>query len=314
MPTEPLAYLRGQLLPVSQAHIAIFDAAVVLGATVTDFTRTFHQQPFRLEDHAERFYRSATYARIKPPIPLEETLRLSREIITHNAALLRPDQELGMVYFMSPGEFTVYAGSAGGQSFMMPTFCIHTFPLHFNLWRHYYTEGVHAVVPPTRHVPPQCVSPKAKNRSRLHWWIADQESHEVDPKAVSLLLDLDGNITETGGSNFIMVRRGTVISPQPRHILWGISLETVRELCGDLGIPFQTEDLQIYDVANADEAMLASTPYCLAPVTRINGLTIGQGTTDGPIFSRLIAAWGERVGVDLLQQIMTYEPPAEAMT
>jgi branched-chain amino acid aminotransferase len=314
MPAEPIAYLRGQVLPVSQAHIAIFDAAVVLGATVTDFTRTFRQQPFRLEDHAERFYRSCTYARIKPPIPIEETLRVSREIVTHNAALLRPDQELGMVYFMSPGEFTVYAGSAGGQSFMMPTFCIHTFPLHFNLWRHYYTDGVHAVVPPTRHVPPQCVSPKAKNRSRLHWWIADQESHEVDPKAVSLLLDIDGNITETGGSNFIMVRRGAVVSPQPRHILWGISIETVRDLCGELGIPFYTEDLQIYDVANADEAMLASTPYCLAPVTRINGLTIGSGATDGPIFSRLMAAWSERVGLDLLQQIMTYEPPAEAMT
>ncbi|RPI76089.1 MAG: branched-chain amino acid aminotransferase, partial [Planctomycetaceae bacterium] len=47
--SEPLVYLNGQLVPASQAHIAIFDAGIVLGATVTDMTRTFRQQPYRLE-------------------------------------------------------------------------------------------------------------------------------------------------------------------------------------------------------------------------------------------------------------------------
>lgn len=312
MADEPLVYLRGELLPASQAHIAIFDAAVVLGATVTDFTRTFQQEPFRLGDHVARFYRSCKYARIAPPIPADETLRLSRELIAHNAALLRPDQELALVHFMSPGEFTVYAGSAGGGSFMTPTYCMHTFPLHFNLFRHYYEQGAHVVTPPTRHVPPNCLSPKAKNRSRLHWWIADQESHEVDPHAVSLLLDLDGNVTETGGSNFILARNGAVVSPHSRNILWGVSLMTVQDLCAELGIPFLTEDLQVHDVINADEAMLPSSPYCLAPVTRINGVTIGSGEPGGPIFRRLIAAWSDRVGVDILEQIITYEPPTDS--
>lgn len=300
---EPWVYLKGEMRPASQAHIAIYDAAVILGATVTDLARTFRQKLYRLEDHLQRFYRSCKYARIQPRESPEKTRQLCEELVAHNAALLRPEQELALVLFVSPGEFAVYAGSAGMAGEREPTFCIHTFPLPFSLWAPYFVEGVHVVTPSIRHVPPQCVDPKIKCRSRMHWWLADQETHLVDPKGVSLCLDLEGNVTETSGANFLIVRGKTVISPGTRHILRGISLETVVELCGELGIPFVERDFQVYDVINADEAMLATTPYCLAPVTRINGLPIGEGKP-GPIFAQLIRAWSEKVGVDIVGQIL----------
>ena len=55
---------------------------------------------------------------------------------------------------------------------------------------------------------------------------------------------------------------------------------------------------------NADEAMLTSTPYCLAPVTKINGAPIGSGQVQGPVFRRLMQAWSQRVGVDIIEQIL----------
>lgn len=300
---EPLVYLRGRTLPASQAHIAIYDAAVILGATVTDLVRTFRQQPYRLEDHLQRFYRSCRYARIQPRETLDQTLGICRDLIRHNAALLPPGRELALVLFISPGEFPVYAGAAGMAGEGQPTFCIHTFPLPFSLWAPYFTQGVHVVTPSVRHVPPQCVDPKIKCRSRMHWWLADQETHLVDPRAVSLCLDLEGNLTETSGSNFLVVQGRQVLSPTARHILHGISLQTVAELCPELGLEFVERDLQVYDVVNADEAMLATTPYCLAPVTRCNGLAVGQGRP-GPVFQRLIGAWSERVGVDIVAQVL----------
>lgn len=300
---EPLVYLRGRTVPASQAHIAIYDAAVVLGATVTDLARTFRQEPYRLDDHVRRFYRSCKYARILPRESPEQTLAIGRELIARNAALLGEGSELALVLFISPGEFPVYAGSAGLPGEGQPTFCLHTFPLPFALWAPYFKEGVHVVTPSVRHVPPQCVDPKIKCRSRMHWWLADQETHLVDPRAVSLCLDLDGNLTETSGSNFLLVRQGTVFSPGPRHILRGISLQTVSELCAELGIDFVERDLQVYDVINADEAMLATTPYCLAPVTRCNGLPVGEGRP-GPVFRRLIEAWSARVGLDIVGQVL----------
>ncbi len=301
--SEPLVYLSGDLVPASQAGLKIYDAGIILGATVTDLIRTFRQQPYRLEDHVARFYRSCKYAQILPRISPEETVAISRRLIAHNGAL-GGRAELALVYFITPGVFPVYAGSAGFAGQEAPTHCMHTFPLPFQLWRGYFTDGVHVVTPSIRHIPPQCTDPKMKCRSRMHWWLADRESHLVDPKAVSLLLDLNGNVTETSGANFLIVREGRVISPPPRNILPGVSLATVRELCGALGIPFVEQDLQAHDVINADEAFLATTPYCIAPVTRINGIPIGDGRPMGPVFRRLIEMWSSRVGVDIVAQVM----------
>jgi branched-chain amino acid aminotransferase len=299
--TEPLVYIKGAKIPASQAHVAIFDAAIVLGATVTDLARTFAGEPFRLGDHIDRFYRSCRYARITPPVARDETEQICRELLQHNGALLAPEAEQAIVLFISPGELSVYAGSAGGTD-MTPTFCIHTFPLPFQLWRHFFDEGAHVVTPSVRQIPAACVDPKIKCRSRMHWWLADGETRQVDPRAVSLCLDLQGNVTETAGSNFLIVRDGVVISPSPDQILRGISLVTVAEICDELGIGFEERNFQVYDVINADEAYLATTPYCLAPVTKINGVPIADGRP-GPVFARLMAVWSKRVGLDIVGQI-----------
>ena len=141
----------------------------------------------------------------------------------------------------------------------------------------------------------------------MHQWLADQEVQQVDPQGITLWLDLNGNITETSGSNFIIVRNDTVVAPPFRNTLPGISLLTVQELCSNLKIPFEQTDFQVYDVMNASEAMLTSTPYCLAPVTRINGAPIGKGDVGGPVFRRLAVAWSELVGLDILEQNLNGE-------
>jgi branched-chain amino acid aminotransferase len=304
MNNEPVVYLRGKFTPASQAHLSIYDLGIVLGATVTDMSRTFHQKPYRLDDHVQRFYDSCKYVRIAPPISAEETRRVTCELAERNAALLAPDGELGVIYFITPGEQLIYAGSAGGGAKTEPTFCIHSFPLPFFLFRRFFTQGIHLVTPATRHVPPQCVDPKTKNRSRLHWWLAEQEVHLVDPDAGPWLLDLGGNLTESSGSNVVIVKNGVVTSPLPRNILLGISRKVLIELCAKLGIPFVERDIQLYDALTADEVISTSTPYCLAPVTRVNGVPIGDGRSGGPIYERLLAAWSAEVGVDIRGQFL----------
>src|SRR5207248_7146498 len=151
--------------------------------------------------------------------------------------------------------------------------------------------------------PPQCCDPKMKYRSRMHYYLADQEARLVDPQASALLLDLAGNVTETGGANFLIVERGTVVSPTTVNTLPGISRAMVIELAGRLRVPFVERDIQVFDVVNADEAFLTSTPYCLMPVTKVNGVLIGDGRP-GPLFRRLLAAWGEEVGLDIAKQVL----------
>ena len=297
---EPIAYLKGQFVPASQCVLPIYDLGIVLGAAVTDLLRTFGQRPYRMEDHVRRFYRSCKYARIEPPVDIHESMAISQKLIAENLKLA-PGGELGLVYYMTAGENTVYAGTSGSADKPAPSYVQHTFPLRFDLWRNILREGVHCVTPAPRHWPPQCLSSKIKNRNRLHMWIGEQEVREIDASAMPLYLDIDGNISETGGSNFVIYRDGQVISPRRNNILWGISLTVLTEILVEMGIPFIEQDIQTYDVVNADEAWVPTTPYCLGPVVRINGVSIGDGKP-GPMWRRVLDHWSEIVGKDIYRE------------
>jgi branched-chain amino acid aminotransferase len=301
--SEPLVYLNGRVVPASEAHLAIYDAGVVLGATVTEMTRTFHQRLWRLGQHLDRLFRALRYTRMDIGLSKAELEGISHELVAQNARLLDGAGELGLIHFVTAGEYATYAGRAGRPARATPTVCAHTFPLPFELWAPKMQAGAHLVTPSVRHVPPQCYDPKMKYRSRMHYYLADQEARLVDPQASALLLDLAGNVTETGGANFLIVARGTVVSPTTVNTLPGISRAMVIELAGRLRVPFVERDIQVCDVVNADEALLTSTPYCLLPVTKVNGVRIGDGRP-GPLFRQLLAAWGAEVGLDIAKQIL----------
>ena len=297
---QPIAYLKGQFVPASECALPMYDLGIVLGAAVTDFLRTFHQRPYRMDDHIQRFYRSCKYARIQPPVDLSESIAISEHLLTTNAPL-HPGQELGLIYYMTAGENSVYAGAAGIPASPTPSYVQHTFPMRFDLFRDIFVNGVHCMTPAPRHWPPQCLSSKIKNRNRLHMWIGEQEIRQLDATAMPLYLDVHGNITETGGSNFVIYRDGKVISPRRNNVLWGISLTVLEEILAQLGVPFIEDDIQTYDVVNADEAWIPTTPYCLGPVVKINGVPIGDGTP-GPMWRRIIDHWSGIVDKDIYRE------------
>ena len=299
--SEPIAYLNGRFVPASQCRLPVYDLGIVLGAAVTDLLRTFNHRPYRMEDHVRRLHRSARYARIDPPVSPAETMEISRKLIEHNTALA-PDRELALIYYMTAGENRLYAGSAASSGKPSASHVQHTFPLPVQQWRDLFLHGAHCVTPSPRHVAPQSLSSKIKHRNRLHMWIGDTEARLADPNAVGLYLDLDGNVTETGGSNFVIYRDGTVISPRRRNILWGISLTVLGEICRDMDIGLLEQDIQTYDVVNAEEAWMPTTPYCLGPVVKINGVDIGDGKP-GPTWRKIIDRWSEIVGKDIYREI-----------
>jgi branched-chain amino acid aminotransferase len=298
--SESLVYLNGEFVSASRAQLPIYDSGFVVGATVTEQTRTFRGSPYRLGDHLDRFFRALHFTSIDIGRSLSELVQIADKVIAHNTALIDPGDELGLIYFATPGEYRTYAP---GPVRATPTFCVHTFVLPYELWAAKLENGAHLVTPSIRHVPPQCLDPKMKYRSRMHFYLAEKEAQLADPDASALLLDLDGNIAETNAANFLMASRGSVISPTTRNTLPGISRMTVIELAAELGIPFVERDIQVFDAVNADEAFLSSTPYCLMPVTRINGRTIADGRP-GPIYRRLLDAWGRRVGLEIERQII----------
>jgi branched-subunit amino acid aminotransferase/4-amino-4-deoxychorismate lyase len=296
---EPLVYLNGRLIPASQAALPLFDAGLVQGAAVTEQARTFHKRPYRLGARLDRLFRSLAVVGMDPGLSKDDLAAVSTELVAHNAALLGDGAELGVIQFVTPGEYPAYAGRPVRPG---PTVCVHTFPLPFARWAKPMRDGAHLVTPSVRQVPPQCWPPQIKCRSRMHYYLAEREARRVDPEASALLLDLQGHVTETNATNLLIVEDGSIVSPPTASILPGHSRAVVIELAGALGIPFEERDLTPADLAAADEALLTSTPFCLMPVTRINEIPIGNGKV-GKMCRRLLAAWSEEVGLDIGKQI-----------
>lgn len=297
--SQHFVYLNGALVPRQEAKISVFDSAVMLGDTVTESTRTFAHRPFKLEEHVARLYKSLKITRINSGLTSDEMIALSHRVLAANAHLLEPDEDCWLVHNISRG--LSVAGSDPTVQRSPATIIIFTSQLVLTDWARFYVEGCHAVTPASRAMPAQSLDARIKNRSRMAYTLAEIEVKLVDREAQGILLDLDGNIAENKGGNFFIVADGELKTPATTSSLAGISRATVLELGTALGIPVRECNIQPYDVYTADEAFFTSTPYCIMPATRFNGLPVGNGLV-GPITKRLLAAWSERVGVDIVAQ------------
>lgn len=302
---EPLAYIsaagRAEWLPHDQARISIFDSAVMLGDCVTESTRTFAQTPFRLEAHIARLYDSMKVCRYELPMSPEEMLALSLDVIERNLPAYAPGQDIWLVHNISRGGYPMSGDQTGKR---IPTVMLHTAPLDLTYWVEFYLYGCHAVTPPSRMMPAQALDAKIKNRSRMAYTLAELEAKLVDPRAQGILLDIDGYLAENKGGNFFLVQDGVLRTPRTVQALAGVTRQATLEIAAALGIATEVCDLQPYDAYTADEAFFTSTPYCLMPATRFNGLPVGDGTV-GEITVALLDGWAELTGVDVVEQALS---------
>ena len=82
------------------------------------------------------------------------------------------------------------------------------------------------------------------------------------------------------------------------------------DLCNQLGYEVIEKNIDLYDVYTADEAFMTGTPFCMLPVTSLNGLDISDGKR-GEIFDALLSKWSSNVGVDIEKQIKSWNKSNE---
>ena len=299
---QALAYLNGELVPGDQAVLPVSDAGIVQGATVSETMRTFGHQLFRLDEHLERFTDSLAMVGFELDLDFAGLSGVCQDLVSHNSITIDTENDLGLVLFATAGPYATYSGNVAGTTETRPTVCAHTFPLPFELWDQVQTEGLHLVTPSVRQLPGACIDPSIKHRSRLHYYLADREAKRIDSGARAVLLDDQGRLTETTAASLLLVRDNRILSPPSTSVLPSISVAVIAELAGQLDLEFIEQDLRPDDVVQAAEALVASTPYCLAPVTRFNDQPVGSGRP-GPISDRLLGAWDQLVGLDIRKQI-----------
>ena len=270
------------------------------GDVVYDLERTFNGKIFRLKEHLERFMRSLKYVRLDPGLTIEEIESLTIEVVRRNDHLRTSGSDFTITQFVTRGR---------GKHLLdpvSPTVCILPQWIDFEQHAKFYTEGIHVVIPRTRSYHSDSLDPKVKHFSRMNFVLANLEAADVDPEAYPVVLDADGNIAEHIAGNFYMVTDGVLRMPTDRSSLQGDTQLAVRDLAEQLGIPTVQEDLQIYDAYNADEVFLSNATYCILPAGKIDNRPIGNAVP-GPITSQLQSAWSEMVGLDFVDQALSYK-------
>ncbi len=292
--SDRTAYFCGQWIPESQLAIPISDLGFSMGVTVTERLRTFGGKIFREQEHLARMQRSLAIVGL-PTEPLaSEIAGALREFLERHQSPTEPDDDWGMVAFVTPG--------VGDQ----PTVCVHGAPLPFSDWADSYSQGILTHLSNHRQVPPDCWPAELKCRSRMHYYLADREADETSPGCRALLLDQEGMVAEASTANVVLFREGEgLVTPRFGKVLQGVSVAMIQELAEQGGIPFCEADIAPQELQNADEVWLTSTSSCLLPVVACDGHPVGTGRP-GAVFASFLAAWGESVGVDIEKQAKSF--------
>src|SRR4030095_11307274 len=102
---EPIAYLNGQWLPISQAAVSVYDGGVMQGGTVAEQLRTFGGKLFRLDRHLDRLARSLAIVGVEPGLARDDFEQIATELAAQNHKLLDLADDLGLSIFVTPGPY-----------------------------------------------------------------------------------------------------------------------------------------------------------------------------------------------------------------
>lgn len=308
MSNTRVVFFNGKLVPESEAKISIYDSALMFGDMVFEMTRSFNKKQFKLVEHIERLYAGLKILRIPLEMSPEEMERACYETIEANDHLFSGDDEHRLMIDVSRGLLGIYQGIEGLHK--GPNVIIADFPLRWTVasMGKLFETGINAVITSQRAPPAALLDPKIKNRSRIHYLMANIEASQIEgDNNWALLIDPDGFIAEGTGDNFFIIKNGVVITPEGRNILRGISRDYVMdELCPQLGIPIVEKNFDPYDVYTADEAFMTGTPFCMLPVTSLNGNHIGTGKV-GDVFKKILDRWSNNMNVNIVKQIQAWD-------
>lgn len=307
MNTGRVVYWNGDFIPEAEAKVSIYDSALMFGDMVFEMTRSFKGIQFKLKEHIERLLMGVKILRIPLDMSLQQIEDACYATIEANAKVFDKDDEHRLMIDVTRGLLGIYQGVVGSHT--GANLIIADFPLRWTVasMGPLFDVGINAVITSQRAIPASLLDPKIKNRSRIHYLNANiQASLFAGANNWALLLDPDGFIAEGTGDNIFIVKDKTIITPEGRNILRGISRQyIIEELAPQLGVLCIEKNIDPYDMHNADEAFMTGTPFCLLPVTHLDGLAIGNGKP-GCVTQALLDAWSKNVDVDIPKQIKAW--------
>lgn len=238
---------------------------------------------YNLEAHLDRLELSARTLQLPLPMDRETIVRCIIETVHAGG---RRDATVRVNLSRGPGGFSVSPFEAIAPqlyivAFQQPTPFMHRCP-----------NGATAAIftKPLRHF----TRPVIKSCNYLFnvMMKLEAEARGVD---FTIAKDENGYLAEGATESFACVtRQGDLLFPRPAHILRGTTAARARELARTLRRKRRLRNIRQADISpatlrSAAELMLFGTTITLAPVIKVNGHPIGDGTP-GPIATALTEA------------------------
>jgi branched-chain amino acid aminotransferase len=262
-----IAFVESEFVPLSEATVPMLDRGFLRSDATYDVVHVWQGRYFRLDDHLDRFERSAAGLRM--------TLPLAREEIV--AALTGCVQRSGLSDAYVQMTLTRGVPPPGTRD---PRLCRNRFSAFAQpfVWIANAAQreaGLAMIVSETQRIPPEAVDPRIKN---FHWLDLTRSIFEAaDAGAdVAILPDRDGNVTEGAGFN-IFARFGRTLVTPDRGVFEGITRLSIIELAPELQLAVEERALPADALRRADEVFITSTAGGVMPVTRLDGALLGDG-------------------------------------
>ncbi len=281
---DRLCCLNGDYVSLRDAKVSVMDRGFIFGDGAYEMIPVYGRRLFRFDEHIARLERSLGKLRIAPPLQPAQWLDHCRRLIASLVEREGADDQL------------VYLQVTRGVAMRD-----HVMPADIEPTWFLMAQPMKPPTPEQRHAGVACISARdfrwergdIKATSLLGNVLARQMS--ADKGAIETIMLRDGWLTEAAASNVWIVHEGALLGPpKSEHVLEGIRVELLRELCEEEGIAYNLRPIAEADVFAADEILLSSATKEVLPVTMLDGQPVGHGALrgkPGPVYARLYEAY-----------------------
>ncbi len=275
-----IIYYDGKFVPDDQAKVSVFDHGFLYGDGVFEGIRAYNGKIFRLKEHIDRLYDSAKTIDIHPPLSKEEMIEAICETLRKNNlqdAYVRPIitrgvGDLGLDPRKCPKPSVIIIAVTWGA-----------------MYGDLYEKGLKGVTVSVRRNSAESMPPNVKSLNYLNNILAKIEANYKGGDE-AIFFDTNGYLSEGSGDNLYVVKNGEIITPPTLNNLRGITRMVLIEIAKSLGITVKEQNMGYFDLYTADELICTGTAAEVAPITWVDGRTIGSGKP-GPITRQLMAAF-----------------------
>ena len=257
---EPLCYLNGKILPISEACVNVCDVGLLRGFGIYEAQRTYDRKPFRMADHLARFRKSAERMSLKIPASDAEIIAAIGEMISRS---ITAGKEAVIRFILTGGR------SENGieYNFETPTFYILVEELN-EMDPSCYEIGCSLIV-----YEQQRQFPESKTTNYIQAVLLQAARKKAG--ALEILYVSNGNVLEAATSNFFIVKNGVLITAK-EGILEGVTRKVVLETARQ---NFSVEErvMTVDEMYGADEAFITSSFREIVPVVKVGERVIGNG-------------------------------------